>query len=181
MVLVGGYGRNDGKTALACGVIAKLQERVRVWGLKVICVENPGQPCHRGEAGCGLCGGLCGAFDIREEQETGTGKDTALMRQAGAERAFLLRSRPESMGDALRAFVQTLPKGVALVCESNRMHAVAEPGVFLFAARAWPPREAGKPGAEALAKQAQRIVTLGQPPPEIQIEKTDGESLRLFL
>ncbi len=181
MVMVGGFGRNDGKTALVCTVIEGLRDRMPVWAVKVICVEKPHQPCHRGQQGCGLCGGLQGPFDIREENETGTGKDTALMLAAGAKRAFLMRSRPEAMAAAMRDFVKHLPPGVAVVCESNRMRHSVEPGVFLFAASANAPCETDKPGAEALAKLAQQVVLLGQAAPEIQMEKTAQGDMRLFL
>ncbi len=188
MALIGALGRDNGKTTLACTLIEKLAKCAPVVALKVICVEDPARPCHRGGEGCGLCGGLQGPFDLREEalkNAWNSEKDTARMLRAGAEKAYLLRSRPACMERAAEAFFARLPKGRLVVCESNRMRFAVKPGVFLLCT---PPHTAqtgpegqgvqneaekgGKPWARQLLPLADALLPFGAQPPALQPEKT---------
>ncbi len=171
MVLVGSFGRNDGKTTLACRLVRHLSRTRPVVGLKVISVAEKHGQCQHGAAGCGLCTSFQGDFRLAEDDGSAPGKDTALLKATGAQRAFLLSSLAHALPEALAAFLAKVPQNAVVVCESNSLRTVAKPGVFFMAAHRYAPfvdgskntpaRE-GIPPAKASAKAvfpyADRIV-----------------------
>ncbi len=182
LVQVGAFGRNDGKTTLACRIIEQLSRQAPVIAVKLICVEDDGGHCHRGGAGCGMCTGLQGPFDCRVETDENSGKDTALMKKAGATQAYLLRSRKHSMAKAFTAFLQEhVPHGALVVCESNRLRFYVKPGVFLFAAENLAKQKDIKPQASELSVLADCVVEKGCSAPQLHVSKTPNGSLRVAL
>lgn len=158
LVLIGAAGRNSGKTLLACDVIAAYAKEYPVYALKIIGIERAGEECHRGGAGCGMCTNLSGNYELREETGENGGKDTARMLQAGAHRAFLLRSLKSSMYEAFWDFVKRVPQNALIVCESNSLRLSVRPGVFLFAGAAGEM----KPSARAVAGYADYLLPAGE-------------------
>ena len=158
LVLIGAAGRNSGKTLLACDVISAYAKLHPVYALKIIKIERAGEECHRGSEGCGICTNLSGDFELREETGENRGKDTARMLQAGAERAFLLRSLKSSLLEAFINFLSLVPKGALIVCESNSLRLSVRPGVFLFAGTAGEM----KPSARAVAGYADYRLAYGE-------------------
>lgn len=156
MVMIGSFGRNSGKTTLATTLIKHWRNQWPVFGLKVVCVSENGE-CHRGRAGCGGCTGFTGGFVLQEEFGAAPGKDTSRLLHAGAKRVFLLKSKREALPQALRAFLQQVPTGVLIVCESNSLRKIVQPGVFLMAAgdvQATADKTSSKPQARAVAHLA---------------------------
>ncbi|MEL7609191.1 MAG: hypothetical protein AAGU74_06760 [Bacillota bacterium] len=134
LILIGAHGRNSGKTLLACDIIEAYGARFPIYALKIIGIDRPGQECHRGKDGCGMCTRLTGAFELIEEGGSAAEKDTARMLQAGAKRAYLLKSLKTCMFDAFADFLGRVPRDALIVCESNTLRKEVRPGVFLFAA-----------------------------------------------
>lgn len=158
LVLIGAAGRNSGKTLLACDVISAYAKLHPVYALKIISIDRAGEECHRGSEGCGICTKLSGDFELREETGENTGKDTARMLQAGAHRAFLLRSLKSRMLEAFIDFLSLVPKDGLIVCESNSLRLCVQPGVFLFAGTAGDI----KPSARAVAGYADYQLAYGE-------------------
>lgn len=131
MILLGATGRNLGKTTLAIHIIEELKERVPIIALKVITVRDHGDICPRGGKGCGICHGLKDCFDIREELGDG-GKDTMLLRKAGAKRVYLIRSLKDHVQDAIEEAMSYVPEGHLVICESNSVRTAVDPGVFIM-------------------------------------------------
>jgi hypothetical protein len=103
IVVVGGSGRDVGKTSLICGLIAALPERSWI-AVKISShVHGTAQP-------------------VWEEKEAGQGTDTARYLAAGARRAFLLaapeRTDLERVLDQLWAECEA---GANFIFESNRI------------------------------------------------------------
>ncbi len=176
LILVGAAGRNSGKTLLACDVIKTYSKEYPVYALKIIGIERVGEDCHRGGAGCGMCTNLCGDFELREETGENAGKDTARMLEAGAARAFLLRSLKSHMAEAFVDFVRQVPPNALIVCESNSLRLTVEPGVFLFAGSAGEM----KPSARAVAGYADYLLPAGEHAATglIRVEQCADRSLR---
>lgn len=158
LVLIGAASRNSGKTLLACDVIKAYAKAYPVYALKIIGIERAGEDCHRGGAGCGMCTNLSGDFELREDKGENAGKDTARMLEAGAARAFLLRSLKSHMGEAFMDFVRQVPKNALIVCESNSLRLHVRPGVFLFAGSSGEM----KPSARAVARYADYLLPAGE-------------------
>lgn len=156
MLLVGGAGRNSGKTRLSCAVIRAFSPREALVGLKVTAITER-DSCPRGnEDGCGVCTSLEQDFLITEEKGDPAGKDTSLMVEAGATRVFWLRVLREHLERGVQALQEQVGPGALCVCESNSLRQVVEPDLFIIArARG---NEAMKPSARKVLHLAQRVV-----------------------
>jgi molybdopterin-guanine dinucleotide biosynthesis protein A len=135
MLLIGSMGRNSGKTVMACSVIDRLRNRHRVIGLKVSTIHTNEKRCLRGGAGCGVCTSLEGDYCLTVERSLDSGKDTARMLAGGASEVFWLRVRKGFLREGIESFLAANPGNDPIVCESNSLREVVEPGVFLMMKR----------------------------------------------
>ena len=181
MVLVGSFGRNSGKTTLACRLIRAFQDRWPVIAMKVVSVSKEGRHCHRGSAGCGLCTGLSEPYCLIEEKDAASPKDTAQMLRAGAQKSFLLLGQENALFEGLSALLDQVPPGTLLVCESNTLRKIVAPGVFLFADAG---TEILKPSARTVLPLADGLVTPNGRPVENMVavdEQADGNLLARYV
>ena len=132
MLLIGSTGRNVGKTELACRLIKKFSKTCNIIGVKVTTIHDRFGKCPRGGQGCGVCSSLKGRFDITEETDSLSGKDTARLLAAGAKKVFWLRVLAEHLGDGTAELAKILSENAAVICESNSIRKAAVPGVFLM-------------------------------------------------
>ncbi len=156
ILLIGAAGRNAGKTEYACRVIRRHAARHRVVGVKVTCVDGREGLCPRGGEGCGVCDSLAGPFCIVEERQPDLDKDTSRLLRAGAAQVLWLRVRREHLAAGVAALLARIPPGAPVVCESNSVRLVLEPGVFLVSRRADDPTV--KASCAAVADLADRQV-----------------------
>lgn len=155
-LVVGGTGRNSGKSDLACAVISKLHRAHPIVGVKVTTIAGDESACPRGGEGCGACTGLEGEFEVREEDASQPRKDTVRMLESGARRAFWVRCRSGGARAALAALATRLDRGTLVVAESNSLVRDARPDLFLMVR---PGRSSPvKPTAAAVLPFAQREV-----------------------
>jgi hypothetical protein len=132
MILIGSTARNSGKTTLATSIINKYKLNRSVVGLKVTTIHDKNKKCiHRGE-GCGACSSLKGNFEITEELNSTKNKDTSLLLATGAERVYWLKTMADSIYEGFEAFIAKIPKNTLIVCESNTLRTVVNPGVFIM-------------------------------------------------
>jgi hypothetical protein len=136
MLLIGAANRDAGKTTFACRVISTLSTVTKVYGVKVTAIRESNGKCPRGGEGCGVCSSLTGHYCITEETHTDSAKDTARLLAAGCNRVFWLQVLHEHMAEGLRALLKMLPAGQPIVCESNSLSRVVQPGLFLMLKRA---------------------------------------------
>jgi len=130
--MVGAVDRNVGKTKFACSLIAKFSSRCSIVGIKVTAIEKAGSSCPRGVSGCDVCSSLEGPFHITEETDRRAHKDTCRMLAAGASRVFWLRALKTHLKEGMVALLDIIGDDAVLVCESNSLRRVVEPGLFVM-------------------------------------------------
>lgn len=135
MLLIGAAGRNSGKTLLATTLIEKLAAENSVVGAKVTTVHPGRGRCPRGGEGCGVCSSLEEPFRLSRETGLLEGKDTTRMLDSGADPVFWLCAREAHLDEGARALRQELNPETPVVCESNSLRHVIEPGLFVVARR----------------------------------------------
>lgn len=130
IVVVGGSGRNVGKTSFICGIVASLPELSWI-GVKVTSDEHGS------------------AHGLQEEQAPGRATDTARFLAAGARRAFLIAADETEWPSLLEDLRSRIEPSAALVFESNRIVNLVRPDVYL-AVRGSEERDS-KPSFQSLA------------------------------
>jgi len=135
MLLVGGAGRNSGKTKFSCSLIERFSRRFPLVGLKVTAIREGGGPCPRGRDDCGVCTSLSGDWEITQEHGQPPAKDTSLMLAAGAERVYWLRVMRRRLAEGTAALIERIGAGTVCICESNSLRRVVEPGLFIIVKR----------------------------------------------
>lgn len=159
MVLIGSSGKNAGKTTLACNIIRSYKEKMPIYGLKVISIDRVHEQCYRGSEGCGVCSSLEGNFELMEEFDRGTEKDTSKMLEAGATRVFLLKTLRAHASEAIQFFLSLIPDDAIIVCESNSLRKTVEPAIFLFAMEE---KQEMKPSAQEVVSLSDKIIDKGK-------------------
>lgn len=132
MLMIGSAGRNAGKTELACSLIRRFGLERKIVGIKVTTVDRKDGTCPRGGKGCGVCSSMSGAFCITEETLAAGRKDTSRLLAAGASRVFWLRVMRKSLHQGAVALLNAVGGDAVLICESNSLRKVMEPGLFLM-------------------------------------------------
>ncbi len=156
MLMIGSAGSNVGKTELACALLRKFSKNCDIIGIKVTTIKDKDGQCPRGGEGCGVCSSLEGVYCITEETDSSSGKDTARLLTAGANRVFWLRVLREHLPEGITALLDIIGPDAVSICESNSMRQGIEPGLFLMVRnhnlKAW------KRSAKQFKKYADRIV-----------------------
>ena len=132
MILIGSTARNSGKTTLASLIINRYKVNGPVVGLKVTTVHHKNRRCIHGEKGCGACSSLEGAFQITEELNASSNKDTSLLLAAGAHKVYWMRTMENNIYEGFEAFAAKISENVLVVCESNSLRTVVNPSVFIM-------------------------------------------------
>lgn len=132
MILIGSAGRNSGKTTLAIEIIRKLKNDFNIIGLKVTTVQERNGKCPRGGKGCGVCSNIKGNFEILEETNKTGSKDTSCLLEAGAEKVYWLKTFKSHIYEGINEFMKLVPKNTLIICESNSLRNVVNPGVFIM-------------------------------------------------
>lgn len=156
MLMIGSAGSNVGKTELACAVIKKFSRIRDIIGIKVTTIKAKDGQCPRGGEGCGVCTSLDGDFCVTQETDDDSEKDTAKLLAAGAADVFWLRVLKSQLEQGITALLEVIGPDALIVCESNSLRHVVEPGLFLMVktgdSRIW------KSSANQVRKFADRIV-----------------------
>jgi molybdopterin-guanine dinucleotide biosynthesis protein A len=156
MLMIGSAGANVGKTELACAIIKRFSNEQKITGVKVTTIKEKDGQCPRGGEGCGVCTSLDGNFLITEETNRSSGKDTARLLAAGASRVFWLRVMKTHLEEGIRSLLEVVGRQENLICESNSLREVVEPGLFFMVVR--DDLEVWKSSAENVRKYADRTV-----------------------
>ena len=156
LLIIGSTGRNTGKTEFACRIIEKHAAQKELIGVKVIPVDKNEVKCHRGLETCGICDSLIGDYNIIEETETDTFKDTSRMLKAGAKQAYLLIVDRNSLEKGMDALMRRIPNNALIVIESNSIRKVIEPGLFIVTKKI--KNDSVKPTCAEVIKFADKII-----------------------
>jgi hypothetical protein len=115
LLIVGGTGRNVGKTEFVCGLIKKIASIQDIYALKVSAIF-PDEEIYHGNHTEDES-----EHHLFEETRAETGKDTSRMLRAGASRVFYLRGEDSTIQGAYAAFRRLIPAKAAVICESNSL------------------------------------------------------------
>jgi len=151
MILIGSAGRNSGKTTLAAELIRRWKGRFPIAALKVTTIACKGI-CHRGGEGCGVCTDISSDFVLEEEQDSASGKDTVQLLKAGAAQVFWLRTLRSAIAEGFACFMEKALPGALLICESNSLRELVNPGCFIMLANG--ENSGMKPSAAKVADHA---------------------------
>ena len=127
MIIVGGTGRNIGKTTLAETLIKKLNRFGPVVGIKISNIKPEGLEFH-GDHDVQSHEN----FSIWEETSTNGNKDSMRFLKAGAQKSFFIQTSDEYLPDAFQEMQKHLDGNEIVVCESNSLINIMKPAVFLM-------------------------------------------------
>lgn len=146
IIVVGGNGKDIGKTAFVCGLIAALAEFR--WTAVKITGHGHGKP-----------------DPIWEESRAGQETDTARYLAAGAHRALLVARRNGRI--PLRKLWHAVGPGANLIIESNAIAARLRPDLTFAVVGSSAPGEPVKPSFQGLLHRADAAVVLGNAVPKL--------------
>lgn len=126
-VIVGGHSRNIGKTALVVDIVRALPELD--WTAVKITQYGHGVCSVNGE-NCG-CAPREHPFAVDEELARGTGTDTSRFLDAGARRAFWVRTKQGMLAEAMPELRRILAGGGHVIVESNTLLRFLHPDVYV--------------------------------------------------
>ena len=132
MIMVGAGDRNVGKTEFVCSIIRKFSSEHNIIGIKVTTINEIGGGCPRGSESCGVCARLEGNFCITEETDNVSNKDTCRMLAAGAKKVLWLRVLKSHLEQGITALLGVIGDDQIIVCESNSLRNIVEPGFFFM-------------------------------------------------
>lgn len=127
MLMIGGSGRNVGKTTLICAIIRKYWPSTSIIGLKVTSIR-PGEEDFHGNHEYPLSEN----FRIFEETDTSSVKDTAKMLKAGARKVYFIQTTDEQMPMAMDAFFKLVDLHSTIICETRSLRHMIKPGIFVL-------------------------------------------------
>lgn len=132
MIQIGSTGRNSGKTMVAQTLIQRFKGQQAIYALKIITITGQRGKCQRGGVGCGICTSIDDGFELIEETNTLGMKDTMVLLRAGAQKVFLLKAFEDHLLDGFKAFLEKVPAGAGIICESNSLREYIQPGLFIM-------------------------------------------------
>jgi hypothetical protein len=115
MIMIGAFGRNSGKTEIACTLIRKWSARFLTAALKVTTLPEQGD-----------------SFELTDETVSKAGKDTHRLLSAGAETVHWLRAAKPDLPGGFKKFLSGIRPGGLIVCESNSLREYVKPGCFIL-------------------------------------------------
>jgi hypothetical protein len=125
LIVIGGTGRNVGKTEFVCKLIEKFSSQLPIYALKVSTIFPDEEIFHGTHSEDEL------NFHLFEETRLATEKDTSRMLRAGATRVFYLRSDDLKIQAGFLAFLQHVPEDGLVVCESNSLGQFVKPALAI--------------------------------------------------
>ncbi len=126
LIIVGGTGRNVGKTEFICRIIKKISSEHPVYAIKVSAIF-PGEELFHGTHSVDEEN-----LQLVEEKNKSIDKDTSRMLRAGAIQVFYLRTCDSGIKAGFDAFLKRIPEKAAVVCESNSLGQFVKPALSLM-------------------------------------------------
>ncbi len=157
MLIVGSTGKNSGKTDFVCSLIDRFHSNHEIIAVKVTTVKEIDDKCTRSCLDCGVCTDLSSNYLITREIDEGRDKDTKRMVAAGASKVFWLRVLREHLHEGAAALLDGISKDALIICESNSLRSLFDPGAFVMCNRRGESRF--KESAEAVRAHVDRLVT----------------------
>jgi molybdopterin-guanine dinucleotide biosynthesis protein len=150
-LIIGGTGRNTGKTTLVEMLVKKLSAK----GYKITTLKTsmllPGEEYLHGNHQLANDN----EFILVRENETGN-KDSQRYLKAGAEKSFFMSIGKNALKDAVKKFLKTIDKDELVIAESNVLTKSIKPSLFIILKG-----DTVKESAKLLFKQADVVVSAG--------------------
>jgi len=127
LLLIGGTGRNVGKTALACQLIEKFSKSELVCSIKI----SP--HFHSLSTDCEIVE-QNENYIITIEKDFLSNKDSARMLQAGAHKVFYIQTFDNFLQEAFLKVVSQIGKNNLIICESGGLINQIKPALFVACA-----------------------------------------------
>lgn len=124
LLVVGGTGRNVGKTEFVCRLIDTFSQ-CSVIGLKISAVYPDEMQYHGSKQD-----NVAEQMKLFEETNRDGSKDTSRMLRAGAKRVFFINCDGSAVEQEYHRFVQMCPENSLIICESNSLASYVTPGLF---------------------------------------------------
>jgi len=124
LMIIGGTGRDAGKSSLAALLISKFADR-GITAIKI--TPHP----HPEVTGLTVIAGNT-EFQVYEERNNTSEKDSSRMLRAGASKAFLIVSGEAWLAEAFAALIPFLPESMPIICESPALRRFIEPDLFIL-------------------------------------------------
>ena len=125
ILLVSGSGRNSGKTTFACHAIRQLAMSEKVIGLKISphfhITGNKQKLVAKGEG-----------FQVFQETDLLSGKDSSRMLQAGASEVFFVHCNDIHLPGIWEVVEKLIPEDCPVVCESGSFSKVYRSGMHVL-------------------------------------------------
>ncbi len=126
LLIVGGTGRDVGKTEFVCRLIKEISTQLPVYSIKVSSIF-PGEELYHGTHSADES-----KLHLFEETNRNTKKDTARMLNAGSTKVFYLRADDMYIPSGFNEFVGQVPERAAVVCESNSLGQHVKPALSIM-------------------------------------------------
>jgi hypothetical protein len=126
ILLIGGTKRKIGKTTLAMMVIEKFGKANKIIGVKIsnmILGDEAFHGFHHHK--------LNKHYSILKENQSGS-KDSQRMLGSGAAQSFFIRVQDQYISEAYKALQNEIEDDAIVVCESNSLRSIVEPGLLLM-------------------------------------------------
>jgi hypothetical protein len=127
IVVVGGHSRNIGKTSVAAGLIARLNDlnwtafKITQYGHGFCTADGAPCDCQTGDH----------TIAISAERDPATGTDSARFLAAGAVRSLWVRTRQGMLADAMPRIRKELAAAENAIVESNSVIQFLQPDLYL--------------------------------------------------
>ncbi len=126
-IIIGGTGRNVGKTTLAEKLIKKFSQTIAVTAVKISNIRPENENFH---------GHDVHLFNskIRMEKETriNGNKDTMRFLTAGAQTSWFIQTKDEFLDETFPEMEKILGSASWIICESNSLIDYVRPGIFIM-------------------------------------------------
>ena len=126
LLIVGGTGRDVGKTEFVCRLITKTSAQLPIYALKVSSIFPDEEIYHGNHL----------ADEVRrqlfEETRLSTEKDTSRMLRAGATKVFYLQGDDTEVAGGYLEFLNHVPEHAIIVCESNSLGQFVQPALSIM-------------------------------------------------
>ena len=116
---------------MARALIGAFKPTCRIAVLKITCVAQRGK-CPHGNESCGACSGIDADYALTREHDAFQHKDTSRLLAAGADSVYWLRSLYDALKDGYADFCARVSPGWLILCESNSLRKIVEPGCFIM-------------------------------------------------
>lgn len=126
LLVVGGTGRDVGKTEFICQLVSKISAIKPVYALKVSAIY-PDEELYHGSHTTKEKN-----LHLYEETRLTTNKDTSRMLRAGAQRVFYLQSNDEGIRSGFDEFFKIVPEKAVIICESNSLGQFVAPALSII-------------------------------------------------